>query len=166
MESCLFCSDVHFSIKYLSRYAFDCLKFHKLSDCFNGLWEHVAIWWQNMELNERTLLRYIISGFTYIPKNSFVWLNDSCTKTDVFEKMFVFLFCYRILDFMFAFWLIYVPKRMFLQKCLYMYSYSVVSYFLAQCRVSLGMQSGKILEDAITSSSSYDLASVGPKNAR
>ena len=38
--------------------------------------------------------------------------------------------------------------------------------FLAQCRNSLGMQSGEIPDAAITASSSFDDASVGPKNAR
>ena len=36
----------------------------------------------------------------------------------------------------------------------------------ANCRKSLGMQSGAIPDHAITASSSYDGASVGPSNAR
>ena len=38
--------------------------------------------------------------------------------------------------------------------------------FAAECRESLGMQSGEIPDDAITASSSYDAASVGPQNGR
>jgi len=36
----------------------------------------------------------------------------------------------------------------------------------ANCRKSLGMHSGAIPDSAITASSSYDSASVGPSNAR
>ena len=38
--------------------------------------------------------------------------------------------------------------------------------FTAQCRNSLGMQSGEIADSAITASSSFDDDSVGPKNGR
>ena len=41
-----------------------------------------------------------------------------------------------------------------------------LSFFAAECRDSLGMQSGEIPDDAITASSSYDAASVGPQNGR
>ena len=41
-----------------------------------------------------------------------------------------------------------------------------VFLFSAQCRNSLGMQSGDVPDAAITASSSYDDAMVGPKNAR
>jgi hypothetical protein len=37
--------------------------------------------------------------------------------------------------------------------------------FAAQCRTSLGMQVETIPDEAITASSSYDYASVGPTNA-
>jgi len=37
---------------------------------------------------------------------------------------------------------------------------------VANCRKSLGMQSGAIPDSAISASSSYDNASVGPSNAR
>ncbi|KAL3871563.1 hypothetical protein ACJMK2_039554, partial [Sinanodonta woodiana] len=36
----------------------------------------------------------------------------------------------------------------------------------SKCRDTLGMQSGKIPDSAITASSSYDDVMVGPKNAR
>ncbi|KAL3871566.1 hypothetical protein ACJMK2_039557 [Sinanodonta woodiana] len=42
----------------------------------------------------------------------------------------------------------------------------VTALELAQCRNSLGMQSGEIPDSAITASSSYEDSSVGPKNAR
>ena len=37
---------------------------------------------------------------------------------------------------------------------------------IANCRKSLGMHSGAIADNAITASSSYDSASVGPSNGR
>ncbi|XP_052259022.1 discoidin domain-containing receptor 2-like isoform X2 [Dreissena polymorpha] len=49
--------------------------------------------------------------------------------------------------------------------CLLCASYTV-SLELAQCRTSLGMQSGEIPDSAITASSSYNDDSVGPRNAR
>lgn len=38
--------------------------------------------------------------------------------------------------------------------------------FVANCKKALGMASGDIQDLAITASSSYDNASVGPSNAR
>ncbi|XP_052789202.1 discoidin domain-containing receptor 2-like isoform X2 [Mya arenaria] len=49
--------------------------------------------------------------------------------------------------------------------CLLFYSYSD-ALDLAQCRTSLGMQSGEIPDSAITASSSFNDDSVGPRNAR
>ena len=38
--------------------------------------------------------------------------------------------------------------------------------FSDECSNALGMQSGDIHDEWITASSSYDMASVGPKNGR
>ncbi len=48
-------------------------------------------------------------------------------------------------------------------KCVLKRSFLI---FSAECRESLGMQSGEIPDKAITASSSYDDGSVGPQNAR
>ncbi|XP_024936417.1 discoidin domain-containing receptor 2 isoform X2 [Cephus cinctus] len=40
------------------------------------------------------------------------------------------------------------------------------SHFIGQCILPLGMEEGKIPDDAITASSSYEMKSVGPQNAR
>lgn len=44
-------------------------------------------------------------------------------------------------------------------------TYSII-YFTGQCIFPLGMEEGKIPDDAITASSSYETKSVGPQNAR
>lgn len=41
-----------------------------------------------------------------------------------------------------------------------------IAYFTGQCIFPLGMEEGKIPDDAITASSSYETKSVGPQNAR
>lgn len=38
--------------------------------------------------------------------------------------------------------------------------------FLEKCILPLGMEEGKIPDEAITASSSYEMKSVGPQNAR
>lgn len=43
---------------------------------------------------------------------------------------------------------------------------SNIAYFTGQCIFPLGMEEGKIPDDAITASSSYETKSVGPQNAR
>ena len=46
--------------------------------------------------------------------------------------------------------------------------FSVMTYlfFTAQCRTALGMEEGRIPDTAISASSSYEVKSVGPQNAR
>ncbi|KAI4474000.1 hypothetical protein M0802_015839 [Mischocyttarus mexicanus] len=41
-----------------------------------------------------------------------------------------------------------------------------VKGFPGQCMLPLGMEEGRIPDDAITASSSYEMKSVGPQNAR
>ncbi|XP_015523678.2 discoidin domain-containing receptor 2 [Neodiprion lecontei] len=46
------------------------------------------------------------------------------------------------------------------------YTDEPIKYVFAQCIIPLGMEEGKIPDNAITASSSYEMKSVGPQNAR
>ncbi|XP_074653908.1 discoidin domain-containing receptor 2-like isoform X2 [Tubulanus polymorphus] len=58
-------------------------------------------------------------------------------------------------------WIFYTVVQIWIQLF-----FGITALDVSQCRTALGMQSHEIPDEAITSSSSYDDASVGPSNAR